>query len=128
MKNKASIPFDFVLEQLYPENVEIRPMFGCFALYVRNKIVLILRQKKAAVSDNGVWLATEKEHHQSLKTIFPSMRPIKVFGGNGNWQNLPADANDFEEMVILACEMIRHRDERIGKETKQRKKLLQKKT
>jgi hypothetical protein len=119
MKKKASIPFDFVLEQLYSENVLIRPMFGCFGLYVNNKIVLILRKKATSTKDNGVWLATDKKHHTSLKTLFPSMRSISVFGGKeSNWQNLPADANDFEEMVMRACELISRRDHRIGRETK----------
>ena len=118
MTKKISIPFDFVLEQLYSANVEIRPMFGCFALYVRNKIVLILRKKETSTADNGVWLATSKEHHASLKRLFPSMRSIKVFGGKeSNWQNLPASATDFEEMVIQACELILQGDNRIGKET-----------
>lgn len=121
MKKKTSIPFDFVLEQLYSVNVEIRPMFGCFGLYVHNKIVLILRKKNTSTADNGVWLATSKEHHGSLKRVFPSMRSIKVFGGKeSNWQNLPADANDFEEMVIQACDLILHGDNRIGRETKSR--------
>jgi hypothetical protein len=119
MKKKTSVPFEFVLEQLYSVDVEIRPMFGCFALYVRNKIVLILRRKMNFTADNGVWLATNKEHHSSLKQIFPSMRSIKVFGGKeSNWQNLPDDANDFEEMVLQACELIRRGDNRIGRETR----------
>jgi hypothetical protein len=118
MTKKISIPFDFVLEQLYSANVEIRPMFGCFALYVRNKIVLILRKKENSTADNGVWLATSKEHHASLKRLFPSMRSIRVFGGKeSNWQNLPASATDFEEMVIQACELILKGYNRIGKET-----------
>ena len=129
MKKKTSIPFDFVLEQLYSANVEIRPMFGCFGLYVRNRIVLILRKKETSTIDNGVWLATSKEYHASLRREFPSMRSIKVFGGKeSNWQNLPADATDFEETVIRACEMILHGDERIGKERKRKaKKAVQKK-
>ena len=126
MKKKATIPFEFVLEQLYSVNVEIRPMFGCFALYVHNKIVLILRKKENSIGDNGVWLATNKEFHDSLKVIFPSMRPISVFGKESNWQNLPDDANDFEEMVIRACELILRGDNRIGRETK--KKSASKKT
>lgn len=130
MKKEISIPFDFVLEQLYSVNVEIRPMFGCFALYVRNKIVLILRKRNTSTKDNGVWLATSKEHHASLKRAFPSMRSIKVLGGKeSNWQNLPADADDFEEMAIKACEMILHGDDRIGRETrnKRAKKVVKKK-
>ena len=118
MRRKISVPFEFVLEQLYSVDVDIRPMFGCFALYVNNKIVLILRKKMDFVADNGVWLATNKEHHSSLKQLFPSMRSIKVFGKESNWQNLPDDANDFEEMVLQACELIRRGDNRIGRETK----------
>ena len=119
MKKKTSVPFEFVLEHLYSVDVEIRPMFGCFALYVNNKIVLILRKKMNFITDNGVWLATNKEHHNSLKQLFPSMRSINVFGGKeSNWQNLPDDANDFEEMVLLACELIRRGDNRIGRETR----------
>jgi hypothetical protein len=118
MKKKTSVPFEFVLEQLYSVDVDIRPMFGCFALYVNNKIVLILRKKMNFITDNGVWLATNKEHHSSLKQLFPSMRPITVFGKESNWQNLPDDANDFEEMVLRACELIRRGDNRIGRETK----------
>jgi hypothetical protein len=119
MKKKPSVPFEFVLEQLYSVDVEIRPMFGCFALYVNNKIVLILRKKMDFITDNGVWLATNKEHHSSLKQLFPSMRSINVFGSKeSNWQNLPDDANDFEEMVSLACELIRRGDNRIGRETR----------
>jgi len=118
MTKKTSIPFEFVLEQLYSVDVDIRPMFGCFAIYVNNKIVLILRKKMNFITDNGVWLATNKEHHSSLKQLFPSMRSIKVFGKESNWQNLPDDANDFEEMVLRACELIRRGDNRIGRETK----------
>ncbi|HEY5916419.1 MAG TPA: hypothetical protein VIU13_03425 [Chryseolinea sp.] len=118
MKKKTSLPFEFVLEQLYSVDIDIRPMFGCFAIYVNNKIVLILRKKMNFIADNGVWLATNKEHHSSLKQLFPSMRSIKVFGKESNWQNLPDDANDFEEMVLRACELIRRGDNRIGRETK----------
>jgi hypothetical protein len=121
MKKKNALPFEFVLEQLYSANVEIRPMFGCFALYVRNKIVLILRRQANSIRDNGVWIATNKEYHDSLKQLFPSMRSIGVFGvKETNWQNLPADANDFEEMVIRACELVLRGDHRIGRETKRK--------
>lgn len=121
MKKKVPVPFEFVLEQLYSANVEIRPMFGCFGLYVRNKIVLILRKRTTSITDNGVWLATSKEHHASLRRILPSMRSITVLGDKAtNWQNLPADANDFEEMVLQACEMILRGDNRIGRETRKK--------
>ena len=47
-------------------------MFGCLAVYIEDKIVLILRDKREAISDNGVWLATTEEHHESLRREFGS--------------------------------------------------------
>lgn len=122
-KVKKAPPFEFVLEQLYSANPQIRPMFGCHAVYVRNKIVLILRDKQGSTHDNGVWIATSKEHHLSLRKDLPSMRSIRVFGGESSaWQNLPSSANDFEAAVLLVCELILKGDPRIGKETKKTKK------
>ena len=91
-------------------------MFGCHAVYTRGKIVLILRHKNDFPHDNGVWLATTKEHHISMKNDFPSMRSISLFGdGLSAWQNIPEEADDFEEAVIKACELILKGDIRIGK-------------
>ena len=98
-------------------------MFGCYAVYVQNKIVLILRKKETGEYDNGVWIATTQEHHESLRKDFPSMRSITVFGGGETgWQNLPSSANDFEEAVLEACRLILKGDLRIGKETKPRQR------
>jgi hypothetical protein len=91
-------------------------MFGCLAVYVADKIVLILRDKRDRTADNGVWLATAAEHHESLRREFPSMRSIQVLGKKvTGWQVLPADAPDFEEATLHACELIVARDPRIGK-------------
>ena len=90
-------------------------MFGCLAVYVGEKIVLILRDKPARPADNGVWLATTKEHHQSLRREFPNMRSIQLLGKKvTGWQVLPADARDFEEAALRACELILNGDPRIG--------------
>ena len=91
-------------------------MFGCVAVYVADKIVLILRDKRDGTADNGVWLATTKDHHDSLRREFPNMRSIEVLGkGVTGWQMLPADAPDFEEAALHACECILAADPRIGK-------------
>jgi len=99
-------------------------MFGCLAIYVEDKIVLILRDKNRdknkdqsdPTADNGVWLATTEEHHQSLRQEFPNMRSIKVLGKKvTGWQVLPADAEDFEEAALRACELVLAGDPRIGK-------------
>jgi hypothetical protein len=78
---------------MVPLSLETRSMFGCLAVYVQDKIVLILRDKREGTADNGVWLATTEEHHQSLRREFPNMRSIQVFGKKvTGWQVLPADA------------------------------------
>jgi hypothetical protein len=103
-------------------------MFGCHAIYVSGKIVLILRRKETNKYDNGVWLATALEHHDSLKKILPCMRSIRMFGdGTSSWQNLPVAADNFEESVMTVCEMILKNDRRIGKvSTPKKKKTIRK--
>ena len=118
---RASIPFPFVLDALEPVSPLTRPMFGCLAVYVRDKIVFALRDKDVARADNGVWLATTAEHHASLRRDFPHMRSIGVLGKDvTGWQLLPADASDFEESAVRACELVLARDPRIGKIPKPR--------
>lgn len=91
-------------------------MFGCHALYVGQKIVLILRERKDHAEDNGVWVATEFEHHESLRKEIPSLRRIFLFGNKETvWQNIPLDSGNFEKEVIIACEMVKRGDKRIGK-------------
>jgi hypothetical protein len=91
-------------------------MFGCLAVYVGDKIVLILREKGEEIADNGVWLATTREHHESLRIEFPNMRSIRVFKEKiSGWQVLPADAPDFEQAAMRACELVIGGDPRIGK-------------
>lgn len=98
-----------------------RPMFGCVAVYVEDKIVLILRDKRESRADNGIWLATASEHHESLRREFPRMRSIRVFGKKPTqWQVLPADDPDFETSAMRACKLILARDPRIGKVPKTR--------
>ena len=76
----------------------------------------MLREKQKQTEDNGVWLATTEEDHQSLRRDFPHMRSIQLLGKEvTGWQVLPADAPDFESAALRACELIVARDPRIGK-------------
>jgi hypothetical protein len=116
VKPKKTVPYPFVLEALDAVLTETRPMFGCLAVYVGDKIVLVLREKAGSSADNGVWLATTKEHHESLRREFPNMRSIGVLGKKvTGWQILAADTADFEEAALRACELIVAKDPRIGK-------------
>jgi hypothetical protein len=147
-KRRRSVPHEFVLEALAEAQPRTNPMFGCLAVYVGEKIVLILRDKKdqaagkkagrlygsgkrggrrvrtgaSVTKDNGVWLATTVEHHESLRREFPNLRSIAIFGKKvTGWQVLPADAPDFEEAALRACELVLAGDERIGKVPKKKK-------
>ena len=116
VKKRKAVPHEFVLEALAEVSPRTNPMFGCLAVYVGDKIVLILREKSGKHPDNGVWLATTREHHESLRREFPGMRSIEVLGKKmTGWQVLPVDAPDFEEAALRACELIITRDPRIGK-------------
>ncbi len=121
-KPRQTLPHEFVLDALTPLAPTTRSMFGCLAVYVEEKIVLILRDRQDYPADNGVWLGTTAEHHESLKRELPSMRSIQLFGQEvTHWQVLPADAPDFEEASLRACRLILARDPRIGKVPKSRR-------
>ena len=116
VKQRKPVPHKFVLDAIGTLAPRTRPMFGCLAVYVADKIVLILRDKRDGTADNGVWLATTEEHHESLRREFPNMRSIQAFGTEvTGWQVLPADATDFEEAALRACELVVAGDRRIGK-------------
>jgi hypothetical protein len=116
IKPRRAAPHEFVLEAIASLSPRTNPMFGCLAVYVKQKIVLILRDRPTHAADNGVWLATTHEHHASLREEFPNMRSIHVLGEKPtNWQNLPVDSPDFEEAAMRACELILASDPRIGK-------------
>jgi len=119
LKPRKAIPHEFVLDALAALSPRTRSMFGCLAVYLRERIVLILRDRPDrpdTAPDNGVWLATTKEHHESLRREFPNMRSVQVLGKEvTGWQVLPVDAPDFEKTALRACELIASRDPRIGK-------------
>jgi hypothetical protein len=114
---RKKLPHEFVLDALASLSPETRPMFGCLAVYVKDKIVCVLRDKRdGTADDDGMWLATTLEHHASLRRDFPNMRSIQVLGKKvTGWQVLCANAPDFEEAALRACEYIVAGDPRIGK-------------
>ena len=132
---KKKIPFDFILDLLSPLSsrrgaggeVVIKPMFGCHALYSAGKILLIVRKKEDHTDANEVWIATGKEHHDSLRKELPSMQSVYILSdgkGETGWQMIHEDAGDFEESVTNICELILKGDERIGKIPKGKKKKV----
>jgi hypothetical protein len=122
-KRREPVPHQFVLDALAPLSFRTNPMFGCIAIYVEDKIVLILRDRPTYPADNGVWLATSEEHHLNLRPYFPNMRSVGLLGKKvTGWQVLPCDTPDFEEAVLRACELVIARDPRIGRVPDSRRK------
>jgi hypothetical protein len=120
MKNRPKrISFNFVIEELASLDPVVKPMFGCFSVYIGDKIVFFLCNLEKQPYRKGVWVATKPEHYISLAREFSSTRSIenpKI--GKSPWLLLPAVAADFEEQALRACELILIGDPRIGRATK----------
>jgi hypothetical protein len=115
-----AVPYDFVFDYL-PQNVITKRMFGMYYIYLNNKIVLILRKASKNLDMNGVWVATSKQHHQSLEKEVPALADFVLDNGethDSDWRLIKDECDDFEEAAIKVCELISHGDKRIGKETK----------
>ncbi|HET6992123.1 MAG TPA: hypothetical protein VFJ43_12395 [Bacteroidia bacterium] len=125
MASARKIPFPFIIDLLVPVNIVIKPMFGCHAIYVREKIMIILHQRDDHKDANGVWIMTSKEHHASLKKEFPSLKSVYILSDGKKetgTQMIHVDADDFESSAIRICELILKGDPRIGRIPKVRKK------
>jgi hypothetical protein len=111
-------PFNFIFDHLLPLDITVKPLFGMFYIYAGPRIILVLRDRKEQPDMNGIWVATSKGQQESLKKELPVLRafsgPTSRDTGNG-WQIIPKDAADFESAAIRVCELIVHRDPRIGK-------------
>jgi hypothetical protein len=116
---RKSAPFPFIIEALAPLEPGVRPMFSGFAVYVGEKIVLILRDSLKQPEDNGVWLVfseTANLADPGIQQDFPSLRLINLLGGKiGHWRLIPADSPTFESEALHACELLLKRDVRFGR-------------
>src|ERR1039458_2262387 len=83
VKQRKRVPHEFVLSAVSALSPRTRSMFGCLAIYVEEKIVLILRDKNGEDADSGVWLATTEEHHERLRRGVSPLRALCVFRDKG---------------------------------------------
>ena len=83
-KLKPRVPYPFVLEALGDLHPEVRRMFSGFAVYVGNRLYMMLRVHVKIPEDNGIWLVLSEgtdPADASLRRDLPSLRPIKTVGG-----------------------------------------------
>jgi hypothetical protein len=116
---RRSAPYPFILEALTPLEPEVRPMFSGFAVYLGDKIVLMLRDSPKHPEDNGVWIVFSERADLADPGIgrdFPSLRLIGMLGGKiAHWRVIPADSPAFESEALHACELLLKHDERLGR-------------
>lgn len=116
---RRSAPYPFIIEALAPLEPEVRPMFSGFAVYVGEKIMLMLRDSAKQPEDNGIWLVfseTADLADPGIHKDFPSLRLIKLLGGKiAHWPLIPADSATFESEALHACELLLKHDVRFGR-------------
>jgi hypothetical protein len=111
------IPFEFILDYLLPIETEVRPFFGMFSIYSGQKLLLMLRERDNEPEMNGIWISLNKGH-AALKGELPGLRAYPGSGAgkkDNGWLQIHPDLDNFEQLAIRICEMIVHRDPRIGR-------------
>ena len=116
MPAKKNIPFDFIFDYL-PSSISIKPAFGMYFIYLDSKIILVLCKRQKAPELNGVWIGTYKEFHTALMAEIPGAKVLNEnpIGRQSSWLLLPASCDNFEQGVLITCELISKHDYRIGK-------------
>lgn len=107
------MPFDFILDLLYSMDPTTKKMFGQHAIYIGDKIYLAVRKNDKRPIDNGLWIGTDFEYHESLMKQFPSIKTLTLYNIK-KWLVLPEEAEDFETVAAEICELIKKGDKRIG--------------
>ncbi|HEV2619570.1 MAG TPA: hypothetical protein VGU23_06480 [Acidobacteriaceae bacterium] len=116
---KATVPHGFVVEALRDLRPEVRRLFSGFAVYVGDRLFLVLRDAVKHPEDNGVWVVLAEgidPGDASLRRDLPSLRAIGLLGSKiRHWLLIPGDGADFEKQSLDVCELILGRDPRLGR-------------
>lgn len=116
------IPYDFILEYLYPLEIEIKSMFGMKAIYYGDKILLMLRMAEKNPQANGIWVALAKGERENLKKEIPALQTVASYEkgkSDTEWQLLKPGNDSFESIAIKVCDLIKKQNARIGRIPKQ---------
>lgn len=115
------MPFAFVMDYLDPISPTVRQMFGTYSVYAEGKIYLATRLRDKGPEDNGIWIGTEMEHHESLRAEFPALTPLNSIPIK-KWLLLSNKHEDFEVVARELCLLIVAEDTRLGVVPKVKKK------
>lgn len=90
-------------------------MFGCEALYLHGRLVLVL----AASGEpwNGLLVCTSREYHKELTRLVPELKRHSVLG---KWLYVSQMHPAFETAVARIMDLVANGDERVGVEPKSR--------
>jgi hypothetical protein len=111
-KVKRQHPFQWLLESVETEpSFFQKPMFGCQAVYLFGKLVLVLAAQEEPW--NGLLVCTSREFHSVLIDDYPALEPHPVLG---KWLYLAQAHDSFEETAQQLIQQIIKNDPRIGVE------------
>jgi hypothetical protein len=105
-------PLQWLLEPLEAEPSFVQKhMFGCQAVYMFGKLVLVLAADEEPW--NGVLVCTSREFHSALIGEYPGLQSHPVLG---KWLYLSQAHDNFEEIAQELVQQIVKQDPRIGVE------------
>jgi hypothetical protein len=123
MKIKSPGSFQFVLDELEGLEVRTRAMFGCTAVYVREKITFIFCDREQMKGDRGIWVCIPNKHCAQMRSEYQQLRSVSFFENeNAAWQCLPQSCPEFEELALRICGLVRKGDPRIGRVPERKQK------
>ncbi|TND06513.1 MAG: hypothetical protein FD123_3448 [Bacteroidetes bacterium] len=112
----ASLAFAFVPERLISMNPEVKSMFGAHMVYLQDKMVFFLCDILKKPQHKGVWVCVSPENFDAaLKLFSASVRESNKNSKGRKWIFIAAAADDFEEQVNFACDLVLRKNTLIGR-------------
>lgn len=115
-KTPKQHPLLWVIESLMEEPSYLaKPMFGCLAIYLHGKLMLVLASGEEPW--NGLLVPTEHQFHTA---IMRELRDVVQHPVLKKWLYLPEATEEFESSASDIVDAIKINDERFGVEPKER--------
>jgi hypothetical protein len=123
IKKPKTHPLLWVVESLMEEPSYLeKPMFGCLAIYLRGRLMLVLASGEEPW--NGLLIPTDHQFHDAIVKEFRDVVQHSVLK---KWLYLPEATEDFETVASDIVEAVRMNDQRFGVEPKESVKRKSKK-